>query len=76
LVLSPVIGYPRYATELILTLLVYERCVIIYSLANQALPAVYQEKMKESRKGNVQISYDGVLSNFRPPPPISDIMIF
>jgi len=35
LVLSPGAGYPRYATDT--HTLVYERCVIIWSLANQAL---------------------------------------
>jgi len=35
LVLSPGAGYPRYATDT--HTLVYERCEIIWSLANQAL---------------------------------------
>jgi len=47
-------GYPRYGTDI--TLLVFEGCTIIYSLANQALTAIHPEKMKESQ--NVLFSKD------------------
>jgi len=41
-------GVPRYAIDTHTT--GFRRCAVIQSLANQALPAVYQEKVIELRK--------------------------
>jgi len=50
LVLSPGIGYPRYVTDTHTKGTAWFLKSVQWSLANQALPSVYQKKMKELLK--------------------------